>query len=139
GGTIAGSIETDAGSVVNFMGGSVGSGYSEFAIYGTANSSGGSLAGDYRVFSGGVANISGGVVDFEFDAASGSAVNFFGTQFRLNGAVISGLTVGTPLVITARDKLLTGILMDGTPFSINLNSTDQFNADSFSPTGTLTL
>jgi len=139
GGTIGGSIFTDPGSVVNFMGGTVGNSAAEFDVKGLVNTSGGVVIGGYRVFNAGVANISGGKVDYEFDAASGSHVNFYGTQFEINGAAIPGLSLGTPLVLTTRDKVLTGTLMDGTTFSIYLASTDDFGVDSFSPTGTLTL
>jgi len=130
----AGTIDGTSSNVeVNIFGGEVVSGL--FANSGsTLNISGGSL-GSIGAYNGSVVNISGGSLGAFFRANSGSQVNIFGGEFRLDGMTISGLdTVGDSLALNLPDgAVLSGVVADGTPFAFS--SLDSNRIDD----GTLTL
>jgi hypothetical protein len=92
----------------------------------------------------GVLNISGGSIitaNQEFSAFESGDVNLFGKEFRLDGQPIEGQMRGVPLEITDRGKTLSGILTDGSPFSIDLNPTSvpTPGGDLVHPNATLTV
>jgi len=138
GGIIGDEFDALEGSEVNLSGGEfskVGAGsQSNLNISGGAfdrviansrsevNISGGAIevfdAGSYSVV-----NISGGEFGTDFDANAASQLNFFGTDFALDGAPIAGLSLGGTVEVTDRNKTLSGILLDGSPFSLPLNLT----------------
>ena len=120
------SLQTSDGGVFNISGG---------AFPGT---SGISLAGE------GVANISGGsftTAAQHIQAQEDTTINLFGSEFLVDGLAIPGLEYGVPLVITDRDVTLSGLLGDGSPFSIDLKSVDPSPAqgDWIHPDATLTI
>lgn len=136
GGTLGSSV-TDYGTL-NVVGGQVGAGLQAWSG-GVVNVRGGSVGNNIDVNSGATLNLYGGTVGEDFDAASGSFVNLYGSQFLLNGAPIAGLTLNSPFLLTTRNATLTGTLLDGTPFSFNLNSTNLSNQDFFPTSATLKL
>ena len=94
--------------------------------------------------SGGTANISGGTfttASQTITAVAGSRLNLIGTEFLVNGQQIGGLIYGTTLEMDTRGMTLSGILADGSPLSVDLNSTDPFPAqgDFIDPAALLTI
>jgi hypothetical protein len=59
-----------------------------------------------------------------------ATINFFGTEFLLDGAAIEGLTVGATVQIDQRNLTLSGRLADGSTLGFDLNSSrDSFGDD----------
>ena len=118
-------------------GGSIGEGL--FALAGSEiNISGGIIGDFFSARSGSVVNMSGCTFSFEFEARSGSEVNIFGYDFVLDGAPLNSLAAGNAFTIADRDVTLTGVFVDGTAFSLALNS-DLSQGDFISPDATLTV
>jgi hypothetical protein len=144
GGTVGQNLKAFEGSVVNIFGGVVGVGVrvSDGAVM---NISGGSVnqgVGSTFTVLGGVVNISGGTlnnggVSNGFQVFDGSVVTVYGSAFLLDGQPISGLVPGEPLLVAERDVTLSGMLADGSPFSFELNSVEDFTGDFFDPDATL--
>jgi hypothetical protein len=85
-------------------------------------------------------NMSGGLLNGQFNANPGSSINFFGTRFLVDGQDITRtLMQSVPYTITARDVSLYALLADGSPLSIDLNSSENIGNDSFSPDAVLTV
>ena len=73
-------------------------------------------------------------------ASTGSAVNLFGSDFVLDGVSLAdGLAIGDTMTIVDRDVTLSGLLVDGSAFSFDLNSTDANNQDLFDSDSALTV
>lgn len=127
---------TNTNNTVNITGGNVGA---FFQLMGTTelNLSGGTIA-SFGLFDDAVANITGGTVTRFPDILSGTAnisggdlfsvrvfngaeVNFFGSEFSLNGSPLA-LTPGQEFVIDTRDETLTGTLADGSALEFTLSS-----------------
>ena len=72
--------------------------------------------------SGGEINIRGGFFTDGFVAGSESEMNFFGTDFLLNGVPLDDLTFGAKSIVLDRGVFLSGTFADGTAFSFELNS-----------------
>jgi hypothetical protein len=70
-------------------------------------------------------------------AAIGSQVNLVGTEFLLGGQPIAGLALNQPFTINDRNTTLSGVFVDGSPFSFDLNSIVAFNSDWFLPQAVL--
>ena len=89
----------------------------------------------------GIVNIAGGSLDGVIEARIGSQVNLFGSQFILDGIDITdSLTRGEPFTMASRDVTLSGLLNDGSPFSIDMNSRRAGYEDDFiDPSSQLTL
>lgn len=148
GGTV-GLLKVYGGSV-NILGGSVGRNFTTNGLDveqgGLLNIGGGAPVGTMGISigSGGTANISGGTFATAaqtISAVSGSKLNLIGTSFLLNGTPIAGLLYGTSLEIADRGKTLSGILVDGSSVSLDLNSTDPFpnQGDFIDPAARLTI
>lgn len=91
-----------------------------------------------RVFTSGTVNISGGTLQGTFQAVSGSVVNVSGSEFSIDGTPLNNLQPGQPFTISDRDVVLSGILADGEPFSLDLVSEFPINGGSvFLPNATL--
>ncbi|TWT90945.1 hypothetical protein Mal64_13440 [Pseudobythopirellula maris] len=137
GGTFGDQFGANYGSQVNISGGQFGS------VFAGSNSdlnlSGGEFdqvvalssseldisGGAIEVFDanlGSVVNIAGGEFGADFDALSTSRLNFYGIAFALDGLPIAGLSLGGTIEVTDRNKTLSGVLLDGSPFSIELNT-----------------
>lgn len=87
----------------------------------------GQLGVGIDVLAGGKLHLAGGTLPAadsrspDFDAAGGSEVHLYGTDFRLSGNSIG--TYGATTVITDRGgRTLTGVLMDGSDFSLKLDT-----------------
>ena len=120
-----------------FDGGSIGEGF--FALSGSEVNINGGLIGDFfSARSDSVVNITGCTFSFEFEARSGSAVNVFGSDFVLDGAPLDSLTVDQAFTIVDRNVALSGVLVDGSDFSLQLNSVIG-QGDFFSSDATLTV
>jgi hypothetical protein len=142
------------GSQVLIAGGSIGAGFDAF--YGSVvNVTGGYFgaeseeesAGDFTAHRGSVVNISGGSFGSKLHAAAGSEVHLIGSAFFLDGMPIAGLVPGETLEIKTREglfdynKLLTGILLDGSEFNFRLSSSgyDSSYSDYFDANAILTV
>lgn len=87
--------------------------------------SGGRIEGTVAI--GGEFLLAGGTIS-GVRASKDSEVQIYGTAFVLNGVDLTpGLVQNSPLTISDRDVLLSGILADGTEFQLDLGSS-QFNA-----------
>lgn len=151
-GTVTGFVN-HVGSVVRVTGGQIGgrtlgmfdvSGgevkpNSSVGAGGVMNIAGGTVGSGLNVDSGGTVNITGGTVGSDFDAASLSFINLYGTEFSLNGLPIDGLELNEPFLLASRDGALSGLLLDGSPFSFDLNSVDATGEDWFSSGASLKL
>ena len=113
GGIVASRFNANFGSEVNISGGAVG-GDSAQALDANSGSvvniSGGILGNEFNANEGSEVNISGGAVGL-FNAASGSDVELFGGEFRLNGEPFTDQTI-----TLAEDDVFTGTLSDGSSF-----------------------
>lgn len=83
---------------------------------------GGRVGDNFLACSKSEVNISGSSFGDSFTASNGSGVNLFGTEFFLDGVRLDTLSADTPFKIDARDVVLSGVLADGSPFSLDLNS-----------------
>ena len=114
GGIVASRFNANFGSEVNISGGAVGGGDSAQALDANSGSvvniSGGILGNEFNANEGSEVNISGGAVG-PFNAASGSDVELFGGEFRLNGEPFTDQTI-----TLAEDDVFTGTLSDGSSF-----------------------
>lgn len=142
------------GGVVNIVGGEFGN--TEFPILGgrlevnqggTINITGGSFVatavqGGLTVLDGTLNVAGGGFLQgkFDVDVFANGALHLFGTEFFLDGVALAGLTPGDQVEITERDVTLSGLLADGSAFSIDLNSVEEpFGPDFVSPEALLTV
>lgn len=113
------------GGVANISGGTIN--YDLYAGAGSqANISGGNFGTSSRAVSGAVMNISGGTFGDRLTALTGSQVRFLGSDFRIDGAPISGLELvgATQAIDLPTGSLLTGTLSDGTPFALSSDDLD---------------
>ena len=151
GGTVGPGLLTRGGTI-NVSGGIIEAGFvvgrTPVTDGGTANISGGTLS-DLTVRSSDV-NISGGTVNgfLAIEAVAGggplgtppgSNVNLLGSDFALNGTPIEGLVVGEAFTINNRDVTLSGLLADGSPFSFDLNTSQNAGQDFIASNATLTV
>lgn len=146
GGIVGNSFNAFSGSTVNISGGSIGVvssvlDKSFIANSGsTVNISGGVIGTKFKASSGSIVNILGGNIGNAFVAFPDSTVNLTGSSFILDGVdLTAGLTPDELFTITDRNVRLEGMLADGSPFSFNLSSNGNFNADFFHTTATLTV
>ncbi len=123
GGTITGGFDAFNGTTVNLSAGSAGDNFNAHAGS-TVNILGGSVGSGFETKAGSTTNISGGALGDSFNALEGSTLHLFVTQFELDGVdLTSSLSLLTPAEINSRDTTLSGLLADGSPFSLDLNST----------------
>lgn len=87
-----------------------------------ANIDGGAIVGPLTVREGGIVNISGGTIDDSLLALAGSEVHLFGTEFYLDNVPIDLPNPGEPILIDERFVTLSGVLADGSHFSIELQN-----------------
>jgi hypothetical protein len=100
-------------------------------VYGGAYSNG-------ALFGNSVMNISGGtLLDPDLALGAGSKANIYGSLFLLDNAPIQGLSFGNPVVISARDVVLSGTLLDGSSITLNLATGMPFS--SVDPTAIVTV
>lgn len=59
---------------------------------------------------------------------SGGLLNLIGSNFRINGVPISGLSADEPIEVMRREVILTGLLRDGSEFLMNIS--ESFEDDS---------
>ena len=87
-------------------------------------------------------NISGGTFGDGFVVLSGQ-VNLRGSEFSIDGMPVSNLQSGQTVTIAERGLTLSGVLSDGEPFSVDLNSDANDiippSEDFFSRSATLTV
>jgi hypothetical protein len=140
GGRINRTFFARAGSMVNISGGTIEPFFSAFQA--ETNISGGNFLAGIRVF-GGVLNFSGGTLTnlLEIDdeaqvniwgalpaagilARQGVELNLFGTEFYLDDKPIAPGEVGKSFEMAARDVTLSGILADGSSFSMFVKSSN---------------
>jgi len=121
------------GSVVNISGGEVLPATIEADS--VVNLTGGVLFAD-TLIEDSVLNVSGGSVDFAeqfggfFLQVVGSDLNVFGSDFAIDGNLVD-LTSDDPFTITDRDVTLSGLLLDGSAFSYELGSANDFTSNVF--------
>ena len=149
GGTVGPGLLTQGGTI-NVSGGTIDEGFvigrTPVTDGGEANISGGTMS-DLTVRSSDV-TISGGTLNgfLAIEAVAGggplgtppgSNVNLLGSDFALNGTPIDGLVVGEAFPITDRDVTLSGLLADGSPFSFDLNTSQNAGQDFIASNATL--
>jgi hypothetical protein len=139
GGKVGSNFDAFYGSVVNISGGTIGN-FFEAHPGSVVNLTGGNMGPIIAADEGSVLNISGGLggnrFPHEMRAAAGSQINLAGYSFTLDGVPIANLVPGTPLIITARNKILSGTLADGFKFSLEL---DTAGSGCFSPDALLSV
>ena len=119
GGMVGGFFQLTNDTDLSITGGSIES-FGVFGAGATADISGGTVSRFPDIFAGGVVNISGGDV-FSVRVFDGGEVNFFGSQFFLDGNPIA-LTAGQQQIIDQRNVTLSGILADGSFIETDLNT-----------------
>lgn len=122
-----GVLELYDGSVANVVGGSV----DRISIRagGEVNLDGG-LVGSLLVDEAGVLNILGGslggtLLDGSLVARAGGEVNFFGTEFFIDGILVDDLSLNESLILdlnSQRDFTLSGLFSDGSEFQFDIDS-----------------
>ena len=119
GGNVGGFFQLQTGTQLDVTDGQLES----FGVFSdsTANISGGVVTRFPDIFSSGTVNISGGNI-FAVRVFSGGEVNFFGTEFFLDGQEID-LNLNEETVIDTRNVTLTGSLADGSLIETSLNTT----------------
>jgi hypothetical protein len=139
GGTIGARFNANAGATVNVTGGAFGLRFRTQAGA-TANISGGTFGRDVTIERDSLLNIFGGEFPYEVHALFRAAINvwggeiayfqahdeahasFYGSQFFVDGAELTGLVPGVPTTILARDVPFSGTLADGSTFDFDLIS-----------------
>lgn len=91
-------------------------------VDGVVNMTGGSLGDGFRAFVGSVVNVSGGQIGERFHAEAGTDIHLTGRRFFLNGVPIDGLIPGEAFTVSDRNVRLSGVLLDGSVFDIDLYS-----------------
>jgi hypothetical protein len=124
------------GSEVMISGGIVGWGFQAYEGS-KITMSGGHIGDDFRS-EGSEIVISGGSVGDHFSISMGE-INLLGWGFSIDGAGIPGLIVGVPCPVTNRDVTLSGHFANGSEFSFELNSVEDFVSDYFSPHASLSV
>lgn len=135
-GTIDEYFRAFSGSVVTISGGQVENGV--LIHESLARINGGHIKG-IDVVSNSTVDIFGGTID-NIDARSGGQVNFTGLSFILDGVDITpDLTPGERVIINDRDVVFKGLLADGSPFSLDLDSTSPSVSNNFETSAILTV
>ncbi len=137
GGTVGSFLNANSGSEVNISGGNIG-GFINANSGSVVNISAGNFGNNFTARSGSTVNVSGGTLGDEFNAFALSEINLEGTKFFLNGLPLLGLSQ-TPTTLTTRNATLSGMLINGSAFSFDLNSTDISGQDYFDTSALLTL
>ena len=119
GGRVGAFFQLGSGTTLDLSGGEIES----FGIFNgsTADVFSGTITRFPDILNGGVARIYGGDVSF-LRVFGGGEAHLFGSQFAINGQLITGLTPNEAREITNRNVTLSGILSDGSPFSFDLNT-----------------
>ena len=139
GGSIGEFFSAYSGAEVNISGGNVADFF--YAFSGSeVNISGGTIGDCLDAFSGSLVNISGGTFGDNFRGQGGSEINLFGSDFVVDGVLLdASLSSGEAFTILDREVTLSGLLVDGSPFSYDLNLVNGSNADFLSADATLTV
>ncbi len=85
-----------------------------------------------------IVNVSGGLFGESFVAEKGATINLFGRSFAIDGIPMTSLIRDMPFTVSMRDSTLSGVLVDGSPFSFSLAS-NASAAERFDPQATLTV
>ena len=146
GGGAVRSIRADGNTVVDLHDGTIGHPmtgdvYPTLLINrsGTFNMYGGMLGYNSVIGNGSVANIRGGALNYVFSLDPGaignfyggtlnqriyasylSTINYSGRAFYLDGVPIDALAPGQKITLATRNQILTGILSDGSAFTVDL-------------------
>jgi len=119
GGSVGNNAHVDK-DTVNILGGTMGLPFPPFDA--KFNMSAGNFIGA-AFFGASVFNLSGGILtNPNLNLQDTSKMNITGWSFLLNGAPIPGLSVNNPVVITSRNVVLTGTLVDGANFTGNITA-----------------
>ncbi|MFO0790632.1 MAG: hypothetical protein U0805_14345 [Pirellulales bacterium] len=127
GGDVGAYLQAYSGSVVNFSGGAIGHGGRLDGA--TFNMSGGTLGDDFAAYGDSYISLSGGTIGERFQV--GGKVRIAGNDFRLNGVPIEGFEyVGSEVRLDIpTGAVLSGTLLDGTPFAFARTDKDAFASD----------
>jgi hypothetical protein len=115
-------------SDVLFEGGKIGG--TLLPMRGTFTMSGGDWGGRFWLGPGSTFNLSGGVIQGPLTLTE-TVFNVVCQSVLVGGSPIAGLIPGTPHVVTQRDTTLSGVLLDGSPFSFDMNTGIMPDDDSF--------
>ena len=139
GGTINGEALLFALAETDISGGTINASIEGFGVgfVGTTlNVSGGVLTGPINMSVSNTLNVSGGSIEGPVQLNAGAIVNLIGTSFVLDSAELTNRTPAVP--ITDRDVTLSAVLLDGSHFGIDLNSTLADGEDFIGPNASLT-
>jgi hypothetical protein len=115
-------------SEVLFEGGKIGG--TLLPMRGTFTMSGGDWGGRFWLGPGSTFNLSGGAIQGPLTLTD-TVFNVVCQSVLVGGSPISGLVPGTPYLVTLRDTTLSGVLLDGSPFSFDMNTGFMPDDDSF--------
>lgn len=137
GGTIGPLFQANEGGEVNIRGGQVGA-FLTANEGSKVNISGGNIGSALSANSGSVLNISGGNLG-NFRGNANSTVNLIGRRFFVDFVELNNLPLDEASTITDRNVFLTGVLANGTPFSLPLNGNPTDVGFFFSADATVTV
>jgi hypothetical protein len=104
---------------------------------------GGTVGALLDIDQGATLHFSGGSIGDKLEVFSGGRLNVIGSEFFIDGQPLTDLVDDQPFEITQRDSaVLSGVLLDGGSFSIDLNATNPSGeplADVFYGTASLTV
>jgi hypothetical protein len=126
GGTIGSNSFVINGSQLNISGGSIGFGTK--LVDARLDLQGGMVNGDLTLLGKSVLNLSGGRLGYSTRLDGQGALNVLGSNFALDGVPLT-LAPGATRYISDRGSALTGLLADGSPFTLWLNATNTALSD----------
>jgi hypothetical protein len=137
GGSITTDFVANTGSLINISGGTISNLSARSGS--TLNITGGTFVGVLSASGGSLTTISGGNAPTIIGASASSEINVLGTKFVLDGIdITASLSAGQPYLVTQRDVPFSGLLADGSPFTISLLGFSR-TGPSFSPNASLKL
>ena len=118
GGTVEGNVPIFNDGTANISGGRIAG--LLFVAEGELNISGGTFEGDVEI--GDIGSISGGTFEGNLSLFSGDELTLIGTDFLLDGSPVSVPPGGTRRLVAVRNRILSGVFADGSPFSFGLQT-----------------
>ncbi|MCA9259383.1 MAG: PEP-CTERM sorting domain-containing protein [Planctomycetales bacterium] len=134
-----GTLEVLAGGAASISGGELLGSNFDAALFGDAGAEivlhGGEIQGRFQLFGTNLdptfAYVTGGSFESEVWVQGESELELVGTEFAIDGVPLADLDLGSPSLVDQRNVQLTGLLLDGSPFSFDLNEVLAFGEDWF--------
>ncbi|MEZ6068709.1 MAG: hypothetical protein R3C10_00270 [Pirellulales bacterium] len=140
GGSVGEMGRAHEGARVNVSGGVLGPYFIAMAAS-EVRVTGGTLDPGFTAMQGSTVDISGGAIGYGFTAKTGSSVDIRGGEFRVDGVPVPGLAnIGDTVPFNLPNgALFTGVLEDGTPFSITTQDVNHSSSGDAISDGTVKL